>query len=74
VIFVSYSNAGPANSLAGLVFFCATESAVRGTVMWKRIGICLSVVALLLVASGCGGEREPGKYKNQDKPKTTEEQ
>jgi hypothetical protein len=42
--------------------------------MWKRIGICLSFVALLLVASGCGGDREPGKYKNQDKPKTTEEQ
>ncbi|HLW67516.1 MAG TPA: hypothetical protein VKS79_19530 [Gemmataceae bacterium] len=41
--------------------------------MWKRIGVCLSALALLLAVSGCGGEREPSKYKDQDKPKSTEE-
>jgi len=32
----------------------------------------LNVTAVLLIASllaGCGGSRETGKYKNQDKPK-----
>jgi hypothetical protein len=42
--------------------------------MWKRIVICLSTIALLFTISGCGGDREPGKFKNQDKPKSTEEQ
>jgi hypothetical protein len=42
--------------------------------MWKRIAACLAALAMLIAVSGCGGDREPGKYKNQDKPKSTEEQ
>jgi hypothetical protein len=60
--------------LAGLVFFGNAASADEDNSMWKRFAACLAAVALFVVLSGCSGDKETGKYKNQDKPKSTEEQ
>jgi hypothetical protein len=65
---------GRPNTLAGLVFFCSAASGDEVRAMWKRIAAFLAALAMLIAVSGCGGDREPGKYKNQDKPKSTEEQ
>jgi hypothetical protein len=40
--------------------------------MWKRIAACLATLALLISALGCSGDRDSGKNKDQDKPKSTD--
>jgi len=43
-----------------------------GATMWKRITLCIAAMAVLFTLTGCG-DKETGKYKDQDKPKADKE-